>query len=66
MRHTNIIVIKNIIILKKVREKEKLSENIADITVLAKMAQTSSLVDLTQKYKWAISNSNMDVAKNWN
>lgn len=35
--HTNIVAIKNIIILEKEREKEKLSKDIVDITASAEM-----------------------------
>ena len=46
VRHTNIIAMKEIIILEKTREKEKLSEGPADTTAPAKVARVSSLVDL--------------------
>lgn len=48
--HTNKIAIKDLIILKKVREKEKLSKSIANTIALVEMAQTLSLVDLTKRY----------------
>lgn len=38
MRHTNIIVIKDIIVLKKAKEKEKLLEGIMDIIILTEVA----------------------------
>lgn len=38
---------KHIIIVKKVGKKEKLSENAANTTALAEIAQVLSLVDLT-------------------
>lgn len=43
---TNIIVIKDIIILKKTRENKKLLESITNITVEAEVAQASSLINL--------------------
>ena len=51
------------IIEEKVREKEGLSEGIADITTSAEVAQTASLVDLAGKYMWAINNTDIDAAK---
>lgn len=50
MQHTNIITIKGIIISKKARKKENLSESFTDITVLVDVAQTSSLVYFALKY----------------
>lgn len=38
MQYTNIITIKEIILLKKVKEERKLSENIIDITMPLKVA----------------------------
>ncbi len=51
------------IILKKAKEEKMLLRGIADTTVLAEVAQTSSLIDLTRRYYWAMSNVNLDVAK---
>ena len=48
--YTNIIAMKNPIIEKKAREKEELSEGIADITVPAEGVQALTLIDLTGKY----------------
>lgn len=42
---------KDAIILKKVKEKEKLSKNIIDKTILAKVARVSNLIDLDGRYK---------------
>lgn len=42
---------KDVIILEKVREKEKLLEGIADITTPAKVAQALSFIDLALRYK---------------
>lgn len=54
---------KDVIILEKVREKKKLSKSIIDTTAQAKLAWTLSLVDLARRYKWAMSNVNLDVTK---
>ena len=63
VRHTNIIAMKEVIILQKAKEEEMLSGSIADTTVLAEMAQVSSFVDLTERYNWVMSNANLDVVK---
>ena len=47
MRHTNIITMKDVIILKKTKKKEKLSESLADTTALAEVAWALSHVNLT-------------------
>ncbi len=54
---------KNVIISEKAREEEMLSKGIADTTAPAEVAQVLSLVDLTKRYNWAISNANLDIAK---
>lgn len=54
---------KNIIILKKTREKKKLSRNVANTIVQAKLAQASSFVNFARRYKWAINNIDLDEAK---
>lgn len=46
--NTNIIVIKNIIILKKFKEQEKLLIDILNTTALAEVAWELSLIDLTK------------------
>ena len=51
------------IIEKKAKKKEKLLEDIVDITALAELAQASSPVDFAEKYMWAMNNANMDAAK---
>ncbi len=51
------------IILEKVKEEEILLENIADMTASAEIAWVSSLVDLTGRYNWVMSNPDLDVAK---
>ena len=53
---------KNVIISEKVREK-KLSESPADTTTPVEVAQVSSPVDLAWRYRWAMNNFNMNVAK---
>lgn len=63
IRHTNIIVIKDMIIWEMTRKKKRLSKSIADTIVAAEIAQTLSYVDLAKKYIWAISNANLDAAK---
>ena len=54
---------KDVIILEKAREKEKLSKGIADTTAPVEIAWVLSLVDLTGRYNWAMSNTNLDAAK---
>ena len=63
VRHTNIIAMKDVIIEEKAREKEGLSEGIADTTAPAEVARASSPVDLAGKYMWAMSIADMDAAK---
>lgn len=63
MYHTNIITLKYVIILKKIKEKEKLSEDIADIITSVKMALASNFIDLIERYKWAISNIDVNTVK---
>lgn len=53
---------KNVIILKKVRKKKELLKVIANITATAEVAQVSNLVDFAGRYKWAISNADLDEA----
>ncbi len=50
VRHTNIIAMKDIIILEKAREK-KLLEGLADTTAPAEVAQVLNPIDLTWKYR---------------
>ena len=57
------IIMKDVIIEEKTREKEGLSDDIADITATAEVAQALSPVDLTGKYMWAMSNANIDAVK---
>ena len=50
VRHTNVIAMKDVIILEKTMKKEKLSEGSTDITALAEVARALSLVDLAWRY----------------
>ncbi len=50
VRHTNIIVMKDVIIAEKVGEDEMLSESIADTTTPAEVARVSSPVDVIGRY----------------
>ena len=63
MQHSNIIVMKNGIILEKTREKEKLSEDLADRSVLAELARASSPVNLAWRYRWAMSKTDIESAE---
>lgn len=63
MHYTNIMAIKKIIILKTVRVKEKLLEYITDIILLAKVAKISSFFDFIQRYKWKISNTDLNITE---
>lgn len=51
------------VILEKTREKKKLSEDIVDTIALAKVAQVLSTVDLTQRFKWTMNNTDLDKTK---
>ena len=63
MRHINIIAMKDVIISEKAREEKMLSEGIVDMTALAEIARVSSSVDFAERYNWAMSNTDLDVAK---
>ncbi len=54
---------KDMIILEKIREERMLPKGIADINALVEVARVSSLVDLDKRYNWAMSNADLDVAK---
>ena len=54
---------KNVIIKKKVREKEGLSEGIVDKIAPAEVARALSPVDLAWEYMWAMNNANINAAK---
>lgn len=63
--HTNIIAIKDVIVIaEKGRENKELLaiENIDKIAI-AEVAKVSNAIDLTSKHNQAISNANIDVAK---
>ncbi len=62
VRYTNIIAMKDVIISEKVREK-KLSEGLADTTAQTEVDQASSFIDFAWEYKWAMSNVDIDAAK---
>lgn len=47
MHHINIIAMRNIIILKKVREKEKLLKDTTDIIIFKEVTWALNSVDLT-------------------
>lgn len=63
--HTNIIVMKDLIILEKNREKkrESVRRNV-DKIALTKITKTSSPINLNSRYIQAISNLDIDIAKN--
>ena len=50
VHHTNVIVIKDVIIEEKARENKGLSESIADSTASTEVIQALSAVDLARKY----------------
>lgn len=51
MYYTNVVVIKDVIILKKARRKEKLSKLISIITATVEMTWKSNLVHFDERYK---------------
>ena len=64
VRHTNIIAMKDVIISIRSLEKEgQLVVTNADKIALAEVGRTSSPTDLDGKYIWAISNIDIDVAR---
>ncbi len=54
---------KDVIILEKAREDKMLSESIADTTAPAEVGRVSSPVDLVGRYNWAMSDADLDAAK---
>lgn len=54
---------KDIFFLEKVREDEELLKSITNIARPTDVTQATSLVDLTLKYKWTISNADFNIAK---
>lgn len=63
MLHTNIIAIKDVIILEKTGEKEE-QLVVGNAIEQAKVAKMSNSIDLDSKYIWAISNIDIGVTKN--
>lgn len=63
VHHTNIVAMKDVIILEKSRKKEKLSEDIMNTNVPTEVAWVSSSVDLIWRYKSVMSNPDLDIAK---
>lgn len=53
---------KDMIMIEKTREKERLFQSIVDSTTLAEVAQTLYLVDVPERYMYAISNVDLDVS----
>lgn len=49
--------------LEKVKEKEKLSDNIGYTTMLTEVIGASSPIDLISRYGWVKSISDVDIAK---
>ena len=49
--------------MEKNREREKLLRGITEITMQAEVAQALSLIDLALKYKWAMSNADLDIIR---
>ncbi len=63
VRHTNIIAMKDVIIPEKAREEEMLLEGIAYTTAPAEVSRVLSFVYLAGRQNWAISNADLDAAK---
>ena len=61
--NTNIIVMKDIIILEKTKEKKMLSKGIANTIAPVKVAQVFSPIDFAKRYNSAMSNTNQDATK---
>lgn len=54
---------KDIIILKKTRERKKMLEDIADTTMPAEVAQVLSSINLAKRFKWAMGNADLNIIK---
>ncbi len=54
---------KDVIISEKAREDKMLSESIADTIAPAEVPRVSSPVDLVGRYNWAMSDVDLDAAK---
>ena len=64
IRHKNVIIMKDVVISKKAQEKERqLIVRNADKIAQAEVARTSSPMDLDGKYMWAMSNVDIDAAR---
>lgn len=63
--HTNVIAIKNIIkAAKKGRKTQKPSVKKVNRAVIVKNAKLLRVINISNKYKWVISNTNIDIARN--
>lgn len=54
---------KDIVILKKTKEKKILLKDIRDTTGLTKIISALNQVNFARKYKWAINNADIDIDK---
>ncbi len=54
---------KDVIISEKARKEKMLSENIVNMTAPMKVARVLSLIDFAESYNWAMSDADLDVAK---
>lgn len=61
--YINIIIIKDTIISIKAKKKQKPSKSITHKTMLVKMASISSSINFAKRYKYIISNNDLDKAK---
>ncbi len=62
VRHTNIIAIKNVILVVEKGGKLLVMDNI-DKTTIGEVAKVSSAIDLGSKHSWAINNADMDATE---
>lgn len=51
------------IFLEKAKDKKRLLESIADITLLAEIAQVLNFINLRERYIWIMSNANLNAIK---
>lgn len=51
-----------IVVAKKSRKKQGLLVEKIDKAVIVKVAKVSSVIDISNKYRWAINNIDIDVA----
>ena len=62
--HINIIAIKNVIILEKIKKKKELLViDILDTTALVNMAQVLNFDDFIKNYNWTRDNNDLDAVK---